>query len=188
MTDVSVIGLGLMGAALAHTLHSAGQKLTVWNRSGAKMKAFEDLGVACASDFQSAVEASDIVLICIDSYATMHDLLDGLDRLDLFKGKTVVHLSSGTPKEADSAARRFHYAGASYLDGAILAGPDDIGTASATLLLSGDTSAMERAQEGLNHLSDGGVRYLGPTVGAASALDLAWLMTRYCNFLAATHV
>lgn len=185
MTDISVIGLGLMGTALARTLHAAGHKLTVWNRSGAKMKAFEELGVACAPDFQNAVEVSDVVLICIDSYATAHGLLDGLDDPDRLKGKAVVHLTSGTPKEADTAAQRFKDAGASYLDGAILAGPDDIGTAEATLLLSGDTKAMERANARLNCLADGGVRYLGPTFGAAAALDLAWLMTRYCNFLAA---
>jgi 3-hydroxyisobutyrate dehydrogenase-like beta-hydroxyacid dehydrogenase len=73
-----------------------------------------------------------------------------------------------------------------YLDGAILAGPDQIGTDDAQILLSGDAAAHERSG-GLLECLGGAVSYLGSNVGAASALDLAWLTTCYGRFMAIIH-
>ncbi len=58
MSDITVIGLGLMGAALARALQRAGHDLTVWNRSPAKMRPFIDDGVAGAPDVVSAITAN----------------------------------------------------------------------------------------------------------------------------------
>jgi 3-hydroxyisobutyrate dehydrogenase-like beta-hydroxyacid dehydrogenase len=76
--------------------------------------------------------------------------------------------------------------GVSYLDGAILCGPDEIGTGKAQILLSGEKAAYEQAGSLLECLG-GDVRYLGINVGDASALDLAWLTTRYGNFISIAH-
>ena len=95
-------------------------------------------------------------------------------------------LSTGTPKEAREASDWMTARDVAYLDGAILAGPQHIGTDEAQILLSGDESAHERASHLLECLG-GAVRYLGPNVGAASALDLAWLTTCYGRFMAIIH-
>lgn len=187
MASITVLGLGLMGSALARTLHKRGQQLIVWNRSKAKMQPFEKLGVSCADDLRSAVSASRVILVCIDNYASTRALLDTPEVSATLAGKTIVQVSSGTPKDAVVAADWAHALGATYLDGAILAGPKDIGTDEATILLSGDDAGFTLARPMLDCLGDGTVRYLGANVRAASALDLAWLMSRYGNFIAAIH-
>ena len=53
-------------------------------------------------------------------------------------------------------------------------------------MLSGDDAAHERAG-GLLECLGGTVSYLGSNVGAASALDLAWLTTCYGRFMAIIH-
>ena len=58
MSAITVIGLGLMGAALAQAIQRAGHDLTVWNRSPAKMQPFIDDGVAAAPDPAAAIAAS----------------------------------------------------------------------------------------------------------------------------------
>jgi 3-hydroxyisobutyrate dehydrogenase-like beta-hydroxyacid dehydrogenase len=68
MNDITVIGLGLMGSALARAIQRAGHGLTVWNRSPAKMQPFIDDGVVGAPSIASAISASSVVLICIDNY------------------------------------------------------------------------------------------------------------------------
>ena len=187
MNEISVIGLGLMGTALARAIQSAGHNLTVWNRSPGKMLPFQEAGVHCAPDLRSAVEASPVVLICIDNYATTRAMLDTANIGPSLRGKVIVQLSSGTPRDASEAVDWAHAREASYLDGAILAGPSNIGTSDATILLSGDKSAHARSIVLLECLGQGTVQYLGPNVRAASALDLAWLMSRYGNFIAAIH-
>jgi 3-hydroxyisobutyrate dehydrogenase-like beta-hydroxyacid dehydrogenase len=186
MTQITVIGLGLMGAALARTIHHAGHDLTVWNRSPAKMQPFINDGVAGASDLISAIAASPVILICIDNYAVTNAMLRTEGVASLLAGRTVVQLSTGTPKEADEACAWMAALHTAYLDGAILAGPEDIGTDKAQILLSGDRAAYERAGGLLDCLA-GSLRYLGTNVRAASALDLAWLTTCYSRFVGIIH-
>ena len=75
MSDITVIGLGLMGSALARAIQQAGHELTVWNRSPAKMQPFINDGVAGAPDVVSAITASPVILVCIDNYAVTNTIL-----------------------------------------------------------------------------------------------------------------
>ncbi len=124
MSDITVIGLGLMGAALARTLQRAGHDLTVWNRSPVKMQPFIDDGVAGAPDVVSAIAASSVIVICIDNYAATNSMLRSDEVTPLLASRTVVQLSTGTPREAAECAEWMKTHDVSYLDGAILAGRD----------------------------------------------------------------
>lgn len=176
-----------MGAAIASAIDKAGHDLIVWNRSPGKMQPFLKSGVNCASDVLSAVRASPLVVICIDNYVTTRAMLDTPNIVAELREKVVVQLSSGTPKETFDTYEWMLSHAALYLDGAILAGPSDIGTPEATILLSGDEIAYAASREVLACLGQGTVRYLGTNVRAASTLDLAWLTSRYGNFIAAIH-
>lgn len=186
MSDITVIGLGLMGAALARAIQRAGHDLTVWNRSPAKMQPFIDDGVAGAADVASAITASPVTLICIDNYAVTDTMLRSDEIAPLLAGRTVVQLSTGTPQEAREASEWMTAREVAYLDGAILCSPTSIATDDAQILLSGDQAAFKRAGKLLECLG-GTVRYLGANTGAASALDLAWLTTCYGRFMAIIH-
>lgn len=186
MSDITVVGLGLMGSALARTIQRAGYELTVWNRSPEKMQPFIDAGVAAAPDAASAIMASPIALICIDNYAVTEAILKSDKVAPLLAGRTIIQLSTGTPREALEAAEWMKAHDVSYLDGAILAGPDGIGTEAAQLLFSGEEAAYAQSGKLLDCLG-GTVRYLGTNVRAASVLDLAWLCESYGRFLAVTH-
>ena len=186
MSDITVIGLGKMGSALAHAIHGAGIDLTVWNRSPEKLQPFVKSGVPAARDIASAIDASPVVLICVDSYAVTNAMLSSDKVQSLLNGRTIVQLSTGTPKEAREASALMAARGANYLDGAILASPAGIGTNAAEILLSGDQLAYDQAGDMLSCLG-GTVRYLGPNIGAAAALDLAWLCISYGQFIAIAH-
>ena len=186
MSDITFIGLGLMGASLARALHRAGVDLTVWNRSPAKMQPFVDAGVPTAPDLASAVRASPAIILCVNNYPVTKAMLETDGIAFLLAGRTVVQLSTGTPKEARDMAEWVHAHNARYLDGAILAGPAKIDTGNGEVLLCGDASANEQAGKALANLA-GTVRYLGTNVGAAATLDLAWLTLWYGQFIATIH-
>ena len=185
MPDVSLLGLGLMGSALAKSIQSAGLELGVWNRSAEKMRLFQDAGAVGFPDAASAVSASPVILICVDTYATTRNILADADTLSALRGRTVVQLSSARPREVEHAAEWMNGLGVAYLDGAILAGPEIIGTERAQVLLSGEKSAYEAAAPILRSL--GNIRYLGENAKAAESLGMAWLMSRFGNQMAAIH-
>ena len=111
-----------MGSALARAMQEAGHDLLVWNRSPAKMQPFIDDAVAAAPSVESAILASPVILICIDNYAVTNAILQANDIEPLLAGRTIVQLSTGTPKEAREAGDWMAARGAVYLDGTILAG------------------------------------------------------------------
>ena len=49
MEDITIIGLGIMGTALARTLLENGYNVTVWNRTPAKRAVLEAKGARIAA-------------------------------------------------------------------------------------------------------------------------------------------
>jgi 3-hydroxyisobutyrate dehydrogenase-like beta-hydroxyacid dehydrogenase len=171
-TPVTVIGLGLMGQALAGAFLRDGHPTTVWNRTAAKAGPLVDQGAKLADSVGEAVAAGPLVVVCVTDYDAMHELLDPLgEGLD---GRVLVNLTSGTSRAAretgEWAARR----GLAYLDGAIMATPPAIGTADAGLLYSGSQSAFESHESTLRSLGEG-TTYLGGDHGLAALHEMAML-------------
>jgi 3-hydroxyisobutyrate dehydrogenase-like beta-hydroxyacid dehydrogenase len=123
MSDkVTVIGAGRMGSALATVLFHKGFLTTVWNRIGAKTKKLSTLGLSVAQSVEESVRDANIVVISLSDYNSMQQLLHQPDIENTLRGKIVVQLSSGTPKEArengllgppmrDIVSRRRHTSG-----------------------------------------------------------------------------
>ncbi len=186
MTELTCIGLGLMGSALARALLAAGHRVTVWNRSPGKAEALVGLGAQEARSFAEALAASMVVLICIDNYASTRALLEPEGKAGHLAGRTVVSLTTGTPREAEELSAWVEAQGAGYLDGAILAGPKEIGSTTGDILISGDPVVWQVAQPFLTCLA-GKVRHVGQRVGAAAGLDFAWLTMSYVQFIGVAH-
>ena len=179
MSEISTLGLGLMGSALARSFVEARHSVTIWNRSTAKTHALVQLGATAANSVSAAIAASPVVLICIDSYQSTHTLFDTADVIRLLPGKVIVQLSTGSPNEARSAGAWFSSHGAWYLDGAILGGPANIATSRAMILYSGPRELFDRCSALLGVLGQG-KRFVGANIGAAAAIDMAWL-ARHCG-------
>jgi len=171
---VTVIGAGRMGSALATALFQRGFATTVWNRTASKTEALSKLGLNVAHSIQDAVREADVVIVNISDYNSTRQLLDRAEIGTALRGKIVVQLSSGTPREAremDSWAQR---CGTWYLDGAILGSPTWIGTSACTIFYSGPEEIFNRAKPVLMAFGDGTV-FVGTEIGHASAFDVAIL-------------
>jgi 3-hydroxyisobutyrate dehydrogenase-like beta-hydroxyacid dehydrogenase len=171
MTDVSLIGLGPMGIALARALQSK-CTLTVWNRTAERAKPLLNQGTVLAADALAAVQASPVVLVCVADYAASRAILATPGVADALRGKVLVQLSTGTPQDAreDWAA----LSGVAYLDGALLATPGQIGRPDTPLFISGEERALAACRPVLEAIA-GNIQYMGEPIGNAAAWDLATL-------------
>ena len=173
MSDVTLIGLGKMGTALAEALLKTGRRTTVWNRNPARCGPVAAKGAEVAASAAAAVQASGVVVLSLSDYHAAESVLRGDDVLPSLRGRTIIQLSSGTPREAREAAAWIEPAGVAYLDGAILGYPAHVEAGAANILVSGPKDAFEPNRDLLGAF--GAVRYLGENFGAASALDCAAL-------------
>jgi hypothetical protein len=112
--------------------------------------------------------------LCVDNYSVTRSLLDIGDVTPHLSGRTLIQLSTGTPREARESEGWASKHGAGYLDSAILGLPSKIGAKELVILVSRKEVALVASRPTLKCLA-GDLRYVGETVGAAAALDLAFL-------------
>ncbi|WP_329619742.1 NAD(P)-binding domain-containing protein [Streptomyces sp. NBC_01255] len=168
---VTVIGLGLMGRALAGAFLNAGHPTTVWNRTSAKAAPLVAAGARPAPTLGDALTAGPLTIVCLTDYDAMYELFDANDvTLD---GTTLINLTSGSSGQARDAAEWAARRGARYLDGAVMAIPSGIGTADAVILHSGPQEVFQAHEATLEAL--GTVTHLGADHGLASLYDVAGL-------------
>ncbi|MDT9692831.1 NAD(P)-binding domain-containing protein [Streptomyces sp. P9(2023)] len=171
VSSVTVVGLGLMGQALAGAFLKAGHPTTVWNRTAAKADALVAEGARLAPTIGDALRAGSLTIVCLTDYRAVRELL-GASEADL-AGTTLINLTSGDSTQARETARWAEERGARYLDGAIMAIPSSIGTAGAVILHSGPEAEFEAHRPTLDAL--GTATYLGADHGLASLYDVAGL-------------
>ncbi|MQA11811.1 MAG: NAD(P)-dependent oxidoreductase [Pseudonocardiaceae bacterium] len=170
-TPVTVIGLGLMGQALARAFLKAGHPTTVWNRTTSKADQLAAEGARLAPTVGDALKAGSLTIICVTDYQAVHEVLDATEVS--LEGTTLINLTSSDSAHAREAAQWAEQHGAQYLDGAIMAIPSTIGTAEAVILHSGPQPHFEAHKSTLDAL--GTVAYLGADYGLASLYDVAGL-------------
>jgi 3-hydroxyisobutyrate dehydrogenase-like beta-hydroxyacid dehydrogenase len=172
MKRVSVIGLGLMGSAIARSLVRAGHTVTVWNRTSSRAEVIAAEGASVARDPAEAVAASQASIWCLLDYPIIAEVMNQPDVHDALAGKTAVPSATGGPDEVALVAEALASAGAHHVDAKIMFFPAQAGDPDAELLLSGDRAAYEANRDWLGDV--GGIhRFLGPDSTAASVLYTA---------------
>jgi 3-hydroxyisobutyrate dehydrogenase-like beta-hydroxyacid dehydrogenase len=184
MSEVTVIGLGNMGSALARAFVESGCAVTVWNRSPEKAAALVAKGAVLAADLPAAVAASPVIVLSVTNFTAAKQILDAGDIG--FPGKLLVQLTSSTPEEARAGEAWARQHNLQYIQGAITGSPASIGTPDAHILLAGTEDAFHTAEPILRILADR-LDYKGEAVGLAPAWDMAMIMHYYGMFLSLFH-
>lgn len=179
-TPVSVIGLGKIGSALAQALSRAGHRVTVYNRTADRCEPVRIAGGLIAETPAQAIAASPVTILSLSDHAVSNELVFVSPGPDL-RGRTLIQLSSGTPREARAWSRRCTEAGGESLVGAVLSHPMHIGTQRANILLSGSPDAFAQCRDLLNRL--GKAIHVSEEPGGASALDCAALTASMLNIV-----
>ncbi|MEU2065093.1 NAD(P)-binding domain-containing protein [Streptomyces sp. NPDC013455] len=169
--SVTVLGLGQMGAALAGALLAAGHPTTVWNRTAARAEPLAARGAVHAASVAEAVEASELVLVCVLDYVAVRELLAPV--AGRLRGRVLVNLTTGSPEQARAEAEWAAEHGAGYLDGGIMTTPPGVGDPANMVLYSGDPELFAAHQDTLAALGD--PVGLGADPGLASLYDAGLL-------------
>lgn len=186
LKDITIIGLGAMGGAIARVLLQKDYQVTVWNRSGDKADPLVKEGAILAPSPAAAICASTVSIICVSNYQSSYEILDTEEVRSAMPGRILIQLSTGSPGQAceyEAWARRH---GADCLDGAIAASPIQMGQPEATIFTSGSLTAFQQSEPILRALA-GNAPYYGEKVSAAASIDLAFLSYLFSSYLGLVH-
>jgi len=166
---VAVLGLGLMGTAIARAVLNAGFSVNLWNRTRDKCLPLEANGIKIFDLSQDAIACSNVVIIVLPDYAISIQVIGDVD----LTGKTVVQVATGSVNDAISMDRFcLDRRAQAYIEVKAMTFPGDIGTAAGFLLASGNLDAFEEMQPVLASLGE--CRHVGENIAGASSVGLAW--------------
>lgn len=151
-SQVSVIGLGSMGAGIARALVDSGCRVTVWNRSPEKVDALVDYGAIGCEGPAEALEANDHVIVCLTDYSVWRRLIEEHDLASRFADACIIQLTTGTIEEVQEHASMVEGHGGRIADGAVMCFPSQLGTDDASLLVSGAPAVLEDCDRLLRRL------------------------------------
>lgn len=177
---ISVLGLGQMGQKIAQLYKEAEYEVTVWNRTLRKTDGLGDIHFAETA--REAILASPLIILIISNNKGVIKILNDLPDIQVFKNKTLINFTTGSPVEAESIEKIISDAEGSYIHGAIQASPDQLGLKSATILSSGNKVAFEKHVNDLAVIG-GNIRQLSEKAAASSAMDTATSTWIYGSFL-----
>lgn len=172
---VTVIGLGPMGQAMAAAYLESGFPTTVFNRTASRSDALVDLGATRAETAAEALAAAELIIISLTHYQAMYELLE--PAVDQLQGRTLVNLSSDTPREAERAAAWANAHGATFLDAGIMVNAPLVGKEGSYLYVSGDLDAYPRHRSTLEVLGETDYR------GDRPGLALLWYQANLDLFM-----
>jgi len=170
-----------MGSAMVRAYLSKGWQVTAWNRTPERAQALADDGAEVAPSSREALTRTPLAILCVSTTEDARHLLEGVDPAQL-AATTILNTTSGTPGDAHALRDWARAAGVRYLDAAIAAYPEHLGTEEARLLVAGDEDLWTVHREAVLALA-GSSMYVGADHAAANAIDCAMTGAFYISAL-----
>jgi 3-hydroxyisobutyrate dehydrogenase-like beta-hydroxyacid dehydrogenase len=181
--EVALLGCGNMGSAMVRALLVAGHQVVAWNRTAARAEALLADGASVAATAADALTAAPLSILCLSSTDGVRDVLATADPEQL-RGRTILNVTSGTPEDAHSLSEYAAELGIAYLDAAIGAYPEQMGTPDARISVAGDEQLWETNRDVICDLAGASI-HVGSDVSAANAIDAALTGGFYISSLTA---
>jgi 3-hydroxyisobutyrate dehydrogenase len=172
MSDVSLLGTGLLGTPMALRLASTGLAVTVWNRTTSKTEVLREAGLAVAISAAEALDASPVAILMLADAPAIRDVLAGPGALAALAGKTVVQMGTIGPDESRAFAAEVAAAGGEWVEAPVLGSIPQADTGTLQVMVGGTAEQLGRLEPILSRLGKE-VRLVG-AVGQAAALKLAF--------------
>ena len=170
---IGFIGLGLMGAAMVGRLQDLGYELTVTaNRSRTNIDIAVGRGAKEVATAREVAAASDIVMLCMDTSASVEERMHGPDGVlaGLKDSAVVIDFGTSLPASTRALAAEAAERGAAYLDAPLGRTPAHAKDGLLNIMAAGDKQAFDKVEATLKDLGEN-VFHLGAS-GAGHTIKL----------------
>ena len=162
---LGLIGIGLMGTAIAERLLAAGAHVIGWDVSPERRDALTAAGGTSANDAMEVLSTCDRVLLSLPSHDTVQDVLESAESV-LRHGQILIDTSTGDPDAAEAQAARLARRGVEYLDATVSGSSQQLREGTAVFLVGGTDSAFRACSDVLGSLTSK-VYHTGPAGSGA---------------------
>jgi len=179
--SITLLGLGIMGRAIARSFSNKGYTVHAWNRGKPNRDRTQVMNLANVilyNDPNEAVKQSSLILMTVladEMLATAESVINSIDS-KTWKGKTLVQFTSHEPFAIKAQEKLMDALQANLIGGAMMAVPATVGTEAGIFLVSAkDPFLVEKHLTALKVL--GTVVSFEGDIGLASLADIGLLQT-----------
>ena len=174
MAKVAVLGLGLMGAAIAQNLLSRKHEVHGYNRTKEKAKPLAEKGAIIHLTPKEAAEDVDVVLTMLTDHEAVRDVALGKDGFlpAMKKGSLWIDMSTILPEASMEHGAECEKRGIERLDAPVIGGPQPAAKGELVLVVGGRKDVYTKHLEFLRHMGKE-VLYMGES-GAGHKMKLAF--------------
>lgn len=169
---VGVIGLGLVGVALAQRLVAAGFRIVGHDRDAARHALLAAFGGEPAASPRELAARCDSVLLAVYDTAAVEDVIEGAE--GLLAGSTspqlIVDTSTGDPQRLAALGARLAARGIGVVEAPLAGSSAQIAAGEATMILGGDAATLRNADDLLAAIAAKRHVAGGPGMGARAKL------------------
>jgi 3-hydroxyisobutyrate dehydrogenase-like beta-hydroxyacid dehydrogenase len=163
---VAILGLGLMGSAVAEGMLNAGHEVIVYNRTMAKTQPLVEKGAVAVQTAAEAIRMADASILVLTDGKAVDKLLTE-EVLDAVNGKKILNASTTGIEEITEFAKRVNEHGGSLSEISIMVGPEQVRGQEAYFLLGCPEEEEKFWNEVLG--KDGAVQRVGEVSFATKA-------------------
>ncbi len=173
MKKIGIIGLGMLGNAVALHLVDSGYEVTAYNRTKGKSEELEKNGATIVESPKEVAENSELVIIIVkDSDAVKQVSFENNGIVNGNHEKLIVaDMSTIDPSESKNISKQFIDSGIIKLDIPVMGGPNVAITGDLVLMASGNKQSFENCKEVFDTIANK-IFFLGES-GVANSIKLA---------------
>lgn len=146
ISPIGLIGIGLMGRAIAERLRGGGLNVVGYDIVSAQRTALSALGGDLAADASAVFARCDRIILSLPDDQVVSTVLRETARA-MRLGRVIIDTSTGSPETATALGRQLARRGVTYLDATISGNSDQVRRGEVVLMVGGPKKAFARCQD-----------------------------------------
>lgn len=171
MTNIALLGTGLLGAAMVENLLAKGNRVRIWNRSREKLAPLVAKGAVAADSPADAVRSAERVHLVLAEDDAVDAVVAQL-RPGLGQGVPVIDHSTNLPARVRQRFDALRRAGVRYVPAPVFMSPQNAREASGMMLIAGPQADADALRPALEPMT-GKLWYCGERSDLAAVYKLA---------------
>ena len=173
MTNVGIIGTGMLGEAVGLHLLNSNYTVTVFNRTKDKTEKLVDAGATLVESPKEVAENSDLVITVVRDADAVSQVAFGENGIISGKhdGLVIADMSTINPNSAKEISQKFESSGVEFLEIPVMGGPNVAIDGKLVMMISGKKEIFEKCKEVFATIAEQ-TYFLGDT-GTAHSIKLA---------------
>lgn len=171
--NVGIIGIGLLGSAVAKRLISTGHQVSAYNRTRQKVESLKKLGIQVMDSPMELARKCEIVITIVRDASAINEIAFGKNGIihGKHKGLVVADMSTINPIASRSIAKKFLVHGISIIDTPVIGGPNLAEKGQMIIMVGGKKKVYQKCKPVLDSIGE--KTFLLGKNGSGHAMKLA---------------